>query len=49
MNRLLNNKHLILCTSGLRTLIEGICSQLKINKGYLYDEERTKFSNQDPR
>lgn len=42
-----NNKHLILCTSGLRTLIEGICSQLKIKKGYLYDEEGTKLPNQE--
>ncbi|WP_025115337.1 DUF4145 domain-containing protein [Lysinibacillus fusiformis] len=42
-----SNKHFILCTSGLRTLIEGICSQLGIKKGYLYDEAGAKLPNKD--
>lgn len=42
-----NNKHFILCTSGLRTLIEGICSQLGIKKGYLYDNERNKIPSKE--
>lgn len=42
-----NNKHFILCTSGLRTLIEGICSQQGIKKGFIYDEEKNKLPNKD--
>jgi len=42
-----NNQHLILCTSGLRTLIEGICSNLDIKKGYLYDLNKNKVHDDD--
>ncbi|WP_163581106.1 DUF4145 domain-containing protein [Gracilibacillus saliphilus] len=38
-----SNLHLVLCTSGLRTLIEGICSQQNIKKGYLYDDDKNKL------
>lgn len=38
------NKNLdILCASGIRTLIEGICTQLKIKKGYLYDRDGNRL------
>ena len=39
-----NNKHFILSTSGLRTLVEGICAQLNIKKGYIYDREKNIIS-----
>lgn len=42
-----NNKHFILTTSGLRTLVEGICAQLNIKKGYMYDEEQKIISIND--
>ncbi|MFP3356747.1 DUF4145 domain-containing protein [Planococcus sp. SIMBA_143] len=43
-----NNKHFILSTSGLRTLVEGICSQLGIKKGYMYDRQKNVISiNED--
>ncbi|HJF32218.1 MAG TPA: hypothetical protein K8V56_10670 [Sporosarcina psychrophila] len=42
-----NNQHLILSVSGLRTLIEGICSNLDIKKGYMYDMEKNKLPDQD--
>lgn len=38
-----NREHYILCTSGLRTLIEGICSDLNIKEGYLYDNKQNKL------
>lgn len=37
--------HMILCTSGLRTLIEVVCSQRGINKGYLYDAGKNKIKD----
>lgn len=37
-----NNQHYILATFGLRALIEGICSELKIKNGYLYENDKTK-------
>lgn len=36
----------ILCASGLRTLIEGICKHLDINQGYIYNPDGTKKLNQ---
>jgi len=39
-----NSQHLILCTSGLRTLIEGICSHLVVEEGYIYDDNRNIIS-----
>lgn len=42
-----NNQHLILSTSGLRTLIEGICSSLNIKKGYMYDSSASKILSED--
>ncbi|MGI1810589.1 DUF4145 domain-containing protein [Priestia sp. TGN 0903] len=35
----------ILCASGLRTLIEGICKHLGINQGYIYNQDGTKKLN----
>ncbi|MFB4472137.1 DUF4145 domain-containing protein [Oceanobacillus caeni] len=40
-----NNLHFVLCVSGLRTLIEGICSQQGIKKGYIYDCDKNKLPN----
>ncbi|MGI2326430.1 DUF4145 domain-containing protein [Planococcus sp. YIM B11945] len=37
-----NNQHYILATFGLRALIEGICSELKIKNGYLYEIDKTR-------
>jgi len=37
-----NMRHNILCASGIRTLIEGICNELKVKKGYIYEEDGTK-------
>lgn len=42
-----NSQHLILSTSGLRTLVEGICSQLEIKNGYNYDNECNKILGAD--
>ncbi|MFJ8245247.1 hypothetical protein [Peribacillus asahii] len=42
-----NMNHSILCASGVRTLIEGICVQLNIKKGYLYDEEGNKKADDE--
>lgn len=42
-----NNQHFVLCTSGLRTIIEGICSHLDIKKGYLYDSDGEKLADED--
>lgn len=42
-----NNKHFILTTSGLRTLVEGICSQLDIKKGYIYNKDKVVISIND--
>ena len=42
-----NNQHYILATFGLRVLIEGICSELKIKKGFLYENDRTKKLDDD--
>ncbi|KZZ85638.1 hypothetical protein AS29_003355 [Bacillus sp. SJS] len=36
-------KHAILCTAGLRTLLEGICSHLDIKGGHLYDKNGVKL------
>lgn len=38
-----NNFHFVLCTSGLRTLIEGICTHQNIKKGFMYDEDKNKL------
>lgn len=42
-----NRKHYILCISGLRTLIEGICSQLEIKKGFLYNNKKEKVPDNE--
>ncbi|MGX4764755.1 hypothetical protein ACWH4V_02875 [Bacillus mojavensis] len=42
----------ILCASGLRILLEGICNDLGITKGYIYDEKKQKIirdGDRDPR
>lgn len=39
--------HDILCAAGLRTLIEGICVQLKIKKGYLYRPDGSKIPDEE--
>jgi len=40
-----NMRHTVLCASGLRTLIEGICKHLGIEKGYIYEADGTKKIN----
>lgn len=42
-----NMKHEVLCVSGLRTLIEGVCSHLGIKKGFYYDENKNKLPDKD--
>ncbi|WP_366162646.1 DUF4145 domain-containing protein [Bacillus infantis] len=42
-----NNRHMILAISGLRTLLEGICSHLGIKKGFIYDDKRNKILNKE--
>ena len=36
-----NMRHNVLCASGLRTLIEGVCKELKVKKGHVYKEDGT--------
>lgn len=40
-----NKKHNILCAIGLRTLIEAICNELKISKGFKYDTKGTPLTD----
>ncbi len=42
-----NSKHNILCAAGLRTIIEGICNELNIKKGYIYENDGTKKLDKD--
>jgi hypothetical protein len=39
--------HDILSAGGIRTLIEGICMELKINKGYLYSKDGSKIPDDE--
>lgn len=41
-----NQKHNIICALGLRTLIEAICNELNIKKGYKYDVNGNPLTNQ---
>ncbi|WP_228307270.1 DUF4145 domain-containing protein [Priestia sp. J2] len=36
-----NMRHNVLCASGLRTLIEGVCKELKVKKGHVYRDDGT--------
>ena len=36
-----NMRHNVLCASGLRTLIEGVCKELEVKKGHVYKEDGT--------
>ncbi|MED0717445.1 DUF4145 domain-containing protein [Aeribacillus composti] len=40
-----NMQHNILCAAGLRTLIEGICLELGVESGCLYEKDGTKKKN----
>ncbi|KZB90908.1 hypothetical protein A2U94_13755 [Bacillus sp. VT 712] len=42
-----NMRHNILCASGIRTLIEGICNELGVKKGYIYEVDGTKKIEND--
>ncbi|WJE49895.1 DUF4145 domain-containing protein [Peribacillus frigoritolerans] len=37
-----NSQHNILCAAGLRTIIEGVCNQVNIKKGYIYEKDGSK-------
>ncbi|RBP95385.1 uncharacterized protein DUF4145 [Cytobacillus firmus] len=41
-----NRKHNLLCAIGLRTLIEAICNELKIIKGFKYDENKNPLTQE---
>jgi len=36
-----NMRHNVLCASGLRTLIEGICNEVGVKKGHIYHNDGT--------
>lgn len=41
-----NSQQNILCAAGLRTIIEGICNELNIKKGHIYDKDGSKKLNE---
>lgn len=41
-----NKGHNILCALGLRTLIEAVCNELNITKGYKYDADGNPLSSE---
>ncbi|QHA92244.1 DUF4145 domain-containing protein [Bacillus sp. N1-1] len=41
-----NSQQNILCAAGLRTIIEGICNELGIKKGHIYEKNGSKKCNE---
>nr|WP_240465408.1 DUF4145 domain-containing protein [Neobacillus thermocopriae] len=41
-----NSQQNILCAAGLRTIIEGICNELNIKKGHIYNKDGSKKLNE---
>lgn len=41
-----NSQQNILCAAGLRTIIEGVCNELNIKKGHIYEKDGSKKLNE---